>query len=271
MDAGESRKRAVTVATLAKMKASGAKIACLTAYDFTFATVTDAAGMDVILVGDSLGMTMQGCDTTLPVTMEDMIYHARCVAAARPAALLMVDMPFMSHATVEDALRNGARLMKEGSAQMIKLEGGRGQAEAVSRLNGAGIPVCAHLGLQPQSVHKMGGYRVQGRETSEADTMVADARALADAGADIILLECVPAVLAARVTREVAVPVIGIGAGADTDGQILVLQDVLGITPGRTPRFSHNFMAEADTIQGAVEAYVAAVREGRFPSAQHSF
>lgn len=271
MYAGESRKRPVTVASLARMKAAGEPIACLTAYDYSFAALTDAAGMDVILVGDSLGMTMQGRETTLPVTMEEVIYHARCVAAARPRALLMVDMPFMSHSTVDDALRNGARLMKEGSAQIIKLEGGREQADAVSRLSGAGVPVCAHLGLQPQSVHKLGGYRVQGREAGDADAMVADARALADAGADAILLECVPAALAARVTREVEVPVIGIGAGADTDGQILVLQDILGITPGKAPKFSHNFMAEADTIQGAVEAYVQAVRDGRFPLAEHSF
>ncbi|SEO59769.1 3-methyl-2-oxobutanoate hydroxymethyltransferase [Aquisalimonas asiatica] len=271
MYAGESRKRPVTVASLARMKAAGEPIACLTAYDYSFAALTDAAGMDVILVGDSLGMTMQGRETTLPVTMEDIIYHARCVAAARPRALLMVDMPFMSHSTVDDALRNGARLMKEGNAQIIKLEGGREQTEAVSRLTGAGVPVCAHLGLQPQSVHKLGGYRVQGREADDAEAMVADARALADAGADAILLECVPAALAARVTREVDVPVIGIGAGADTDGQILVLQDILGITPGKTPKFSHNFMAEADTIQGAVEAYVQAVRDHRFPSAEHSF
>ena len=271
MYAGESRKRPVTVASLAKMKAAGEKIACLTAYDYTFATVTDAAGMDVILVGDSLGMTMQGRETTLPVTMEDLIYHARCVAAARPRALLMVDMPFMSHATVDDALRNGARMMKEAGAQMIKLEGGREQVEAVRRLSGAGVPVCAHLGLQPQSVHKLGGYRVQGKDAETADAMVSDACALAEAGADVILLECVPATVATRITGEVPVPVIGIGAGADTDGQILVLQDILGITPGKTPKFSHDVMDDADTIQGAVEAYVSAVREGRFPLPEHTF
>mgnify|MGYP000134884647 CR=1 FL=1 len=264
-------RRPVTVHSLARRKAAGEPIACLTAYDYSFARVVDEAGTDVILVGDSLGMTMQGRETTLPVTMADLIYHARCVAAARPAALLMVDMPFMSHATVDDALRNGARLMKEGDAEMIKLEGGREQVEAVRRLSGAGVPVCAHLGLQPQSVHKLGGYRVQGREAAAAEAMIADAVALADAGADMILLECVPAAVAARVTREVAVPVIGIGAGADTDGQILVLQDILGITPGAAPRFARDFMAEADSIPAAVAAYVAAVREKRFPLPEHAF
>lgn len=271
MYTGDNRKRPVTVATLARMKRAGEKIACMTAYDYTFAAVTDRAGMDVILVGDSLGMTMQGRETTLPVTMEELIYHARCVAAARPTALLMVDMPFMSHATVDDALRNGARMMKEGSAEMVKLEGGREQVEAVRRLTGAGVPVCAHLGLQPQTVHKLGGYRVQGRDAADAEAMVDDARALAAAGADMILLECVPSAVAARVTAEVAVPVIGIGAGSDTDGQILVLQDVLGITPGQAPRFSRNFMTDADSIQDALAAYVTAVREGGFPLPEHSF
>lgn len=264
-------RRPVTVHSLARRKAAGEPIACLTAYDYSFARVVDDAGTDVILVGDSLGMTMQGRETTIPVTMADLIYHARCVAAARPAALLMVDMPFMSHATVDDALHNGARLMKEGDAEMIKLEGGREQVEAVRRLSGAGVPVCAHLGLQPQSVHKLGGYRVQGREAAAAEAMIADAAALADAGADMILLECVPAAVAARVTSEVAVPVIGIGAGADTDGQILVLQDILGITPGPAPRFARDFMAGADSIPAAVSAYVAAVREKRFPLPEHAF
>ncbi len=271
MSADSAPRSPVTVATLAQMKADGRPIACLTAYDYSFAAAVDAAGTDVILVGDSLGMTVQGQETTLPVTMEDMVYHARCVAAAHSRALLMVDMPFMSHATVDDALRNGARLMKEGGARMIKLEGGAEQVAAVERLSTAGIPVCAHLGLRPQSVHKLGGYRVQGRGAGDADAMVADAVALAGAGADAILLECVPRRLARRITAEVDVPVIGIGAGGDTDGQILVLQDVLGITPGRTPRFARDFLADSGTIPAALEAYVAAVRNRTFPAEAHGF
>ncbi|MEX0729257.1 MAG: 3-methyl-2-oxobutanoate hydroxymethyltransferase [Aquisalimonadaceae bacterium] len=261
----------ITVASLAKMKAQGERIACLTAYDYSFAHAVDAAGNEVILVGDSLGMVMQGRDTTLPVTMDDIIYHTRCVAAGVRRALLMVDMPFMSHATLDDALRNAGRMMKEGGAHMVKLEGGREQCDVVRRLSETGIPVCAHLGLRPQSVHKLGGYRVQGRGADAADAMLHDAEALQDAGADVLLLECVPAELGARITSTVRVPVIGIGAGVDCDGQILVLQDMLGLTPGKTPKFSRNFMQGAGSIQEALAAYVSAVRDGSFPSAEHAF
>ncbi len=263
--------RQVTVASLAAMKARGEKIVCLTAYDFSFARALEQAGIDVMLVGDSLGMVIQGRSTTLPVTMDETIYHCRCVAAGRERTLLMADMPFMSHISAEDALRNAGRLMKEGGAQIVKLEGGREQASVVARLAGAGIPVCAHLGLRPQSVHKLGGYRVQGREPDAAESMLRDARALQEAGADLLLLECVPAALAARVTKEVDVPVIGIGAGADCDGQILVLQDMLGLTPGRTPRFTRNFMVGAGSIQQALAAYASAVRDGSFPAHEHAF
>lgn len=267
----QKRTRPVTVASLAKMKAQGEKITSLTAYDYSFAHALDEAGIEVILVGDSLGMVIQGRDTTLPVTMEDVIYHARCVSAGCRRALLMVDMPFMSHATLDDALRNAGRIMKEGGAHMVKLEGGREQCDVVRRLAETGIPVCAHLGLRPQSVHKLGGYRVQGREASAADVMCEDAKALQDAGADLLLLECVPSELAARITRAAHVPVIGIGAGPDCDGQILVLQDMLGITPGKTPKFSKNFMQNAGNIQEALSAFAAAVREGTFPAAEHCF
>ena len=264
-------RRPVTAGRLQRMKMDGEKIVALTAYDYTFAVAEDRAGVDVILVGDSLGMVVQGRDTTVPVTVDHMVYHTRCVADARPAALVMADMPFMSYATVEDGLRNAARLMQEGGARMVKLEGAGEQAELVARLATAGIPVCAHLGLQPQLVHKLGGYRVQGRDAAAADAMLADARALEAAGADLLLLECVPAELGARITEGLSIPVIGIGAGADTDGQILVLQDILGITPGRIPRFSKDFMAGADSIPAALTAYVDAVRAGAFPDAGHAF
>jgi len=267
----QSQARPVTVTALAGMKARGEKIVSLTAYDSSFAHAVDTAGVDVILVGDSLGMVIQGRETTLSVTMDDIIYHTRCVAAGRRRAFLMADMPFMSHANVDDALRNAGRLMKEGGAQMVKLEGGREQSEVVHRLAQTGIPVCAHLGLRPQSIHKLGGYRVQGRDATAADSMRQDALALQQAGADMLLLECVPADLAATITRESAVPVIGIGAGVDCDGQILVLQDMLGLTPGRTPKFTRDFMPEAGSILNALGAYAEAVRSGAFPAAEHTF
>ncbi|MDX1610657.1 MAG: 3-methyl-2-oxobutanoate hydroxymethyltransferase, partial [Halofilum sp. (in: g-proteobacteria)] len=222
------------------------------------------AGMDVVLVGDSLGMVIQGQSTTLPVTVDDMIYHARTVRRGLQRALLMVDMPFMSFATPDEALFNAGRMMKEAGAQMVKLEGGSAQAATVHRLNESGIPVCAHLGLKPQSVHKIGGYRVQGRDEASARAMLEDALALEAAGADIVLLECVPAALAAEITRNLSVPVIGIGSGVDCDGQILVLYDILGLTP-KPPRFARDFLAAAGSIPGAVEGYVEAVRERRFP------
>ena len=274
MYAGESEKRPskpVTVASLAKMKREGEKIACLTAYDFAFSRLLDDAGVDVLLVGDSLGMVIQGRSTTLPVTVDELIYHARCVAPGSERALLMVDMPFMSYATVADALLNAGRLMKEGGAQMVKLEGAGDQAEVVRHLSRAGIPVCAHLGLQPQSVHKIGGYRVQGRDEAAAEAMVADALAVEEAGADVLLLECVPAELAAEISGRLRIPVIGIGAGLQCDGQILVVQDMLGITPGRPPKFARNFMEGAASLQEAVGGYVAAVKDGSFPASEHSF
>ncbi len=266
-----SAPRPLTVAALAAMKPRRDAIVALTAYDFSFARALDAAGVDLVLVGDSLGMVIQGHETTLPVTMDEMIYHCRCTAAGLERAVLMVDMPFMSHISPDEALRNAGRLMKEGGAQMVKLEGGREQSEVVRRLSENGIPVCAHLGLRPQSVHKLGGYRVQGREQDAAERMCQDALALQGAGADLLLLECVPSDLASRITGEVDVPVIGIGAGAGTDGQILVLHDMLGLTPGRIPRFVRNFMLDASSIQEALALYADAVREARFPAPEHGF
>lgn len=261
----------ITLTTLLAHKEAGEKFTCLTAYDASFATVLDDAGVDVILVGDSLGMVIQGHETTVPVSMDDMIYHSACVASNTPHALLMVDMPFMSYNTVEQALENAARLMREGGAHMVKLEGGRVQLPVVQAMTDRGIPACAHLGLQPQSVHKLGGYRVQGRDKATADAMLIDAERLQEAGADMLLLECVPAELAKTITHTVQIPVIGIGAGPDTDAQVLVLQDILGITPGKPPRFSQDFMQQADSIPAAVKAYVDAVKSGHFPDKEHSF
>ncbi len=261
----------VTLNTLRDMRRTGEKFACLTAYDASFARLIDDAGVEVILVGDSLGMVVQGRETTLPVTVEDILYHSRCVARGSRRALLMVDMPFMSYATPEQALRNAARLMQEGGAHMVKLEGGAVQADIVRQLTERGIPVCAHLGLQPQSVHKLGGYRVQGRDASAAQVMRDDARALQAAGADILLLECVPATLAVEITLASEIPVIGIGAGPDCDAQVLVLYDMLGITLGKRPKFSKNFMQDNPTPQAAIAAYVHAVKNGIFPAPEHTF
>ncbi|HVN99867.1 MAG TPA: 3-methyl-2-oxobutanoate hydroxymethyltransferase [Steroidobacteraceae bacterium] len=261
----------VTINTLSQMRAAGEKIACITAYDASFGALVDAAGVDVVLVGDSLGMVIQGHDTTVPVTMDQMVYHCAAVARAVQHAFLMADLPFASYTSRELALANSVRLMQEGGARMVKLESGASQLDIVEYLTNHDIPVCAHLGLKPQSVHKTGGFRVQGREQQAAERMLADARALEAAGADVLLLECIPATLGAEITRGVHVPVIGIGAGPDTDGQILVLYDVLDITAGRKPRFVRNFIAEAGNCAAAVAAYVAAVRGRTYPAPEHCF
>jgi len=264
-----STRKPITVTTLAKMKHDREKFAVLTAYDASFAALLEAAGVEVILVGDSLGMVVQGQGTTVPVTMEDMIYHTRIVARGIQTCLLMADMPFASYATVEQGVRNAARLMQEGGAQMVKLEGGGWLVETVRQLSRNGIPVCAHLGLLPQSVHKLGGYRVQGREEASARQIIDEALALQEAGADVALVECIPAELAARLTEALEIPLIGIGAGAGCDAQVLVSYDMLGITPGRRPRFSKNFLTGHDSLQAAVEAYVRAVKSGEFPGPEH--
>lgn len=262
---------AVTVKTLLDMKHAGEKIVCLTAYDASFAALLDAAGVEVILVGDSLGMVIQGRYSTVPVTVADMIYHGRSVAAGCKRAMLMVDMPFMSYATPEDALHNAARIMQEGGAHMVKLEGTANQAQVIERLAAHGIPVCAHLGLRPQFVHKLGGYRVQGRGQDAAQELAQDAQVLEQAGADALLLECVPADLAARIRNAVRIPVIGIGAGRDCDGQVLVLYDMLGITPGKRPRFSKDFLQDGGSVSAALRAYVEQVKAGAFPGPEHTY
>jgi ketopantoate hydroxymethyltransferase (EC 2.1.2.11) len=261
----------VNVSSLMRMKAEGEKIACITAYDASFATLVDDAGVDVVLVGDSLGMVIQGHDTTVPVTLDDVIYHCRAVARGLYRPFLMADMPFMTYASREQALENAVRLMQEGGAKIVKLEGGAGQVEIVEFLASHDIAVCAHLGLKPQSVHKVGGFRVQGREEAAAKQMLADAKALEAAGADVVLLECIPATLGAEITQALHVPVIGIGAGPDTDGQILVLYDVLNITSGRKPRFSKDFMIGHESPLEAVKAYVRAVKEKTYPGPEHCF
>ena len=262
-------RKPITITTLAKMKRNREKFAVLTAYDASFAALLEAAGVEVILVGDSLGMVVQGQRSTVPVTMEDMIYHTRLVARGCQTALLMADMPFASYATVEQGVRNAARLMGEGGAQIVKLEGGGWLVETVRQLSRNGIPVCAHLGLLPQSVNKLGGYKVQGREETAARQMIDEALALQDAGADVALVECIPAELAARLTQALDIPLIGIGAGPHCDAQVLVSYDMLGITPGRRPKFSKNFLTGRDSLQAAVEAYVAAVKSGEFPGPEH--
>ncbi|SDS91805.1 3-methyl-2-oxobutanoate hydroxymethyltransferase [Halopseudomonas sabulinigri] len=261
----------VTLTTLNKLKQSGEKIVCLTAYDATFAHLESVAGVEVMLVGDSLGMVLQGHDSTLPVSVDDMAYHTRAVKRGNRGALIMADLPFMAYATLEDALRNSAQLMQAG-AQVVKLEGGGWLAESISVLSRNGIPVCAHMGLTPQTVNILGGYKVQGREEAQAQVLLDDAKALEAAGASLLLLECVPPALANKITAAVSIPVIGIGAGSGTDGQVLVVHDMLGLSiSGRLPRFVKNFMIGQADIASAVRAYVDAVKQVEFPAAEHEF
>ncbi len=267
----DSTRPPVTLSTLAQMKEQGEKIACLTCYDASFAVLTDAADTDVVLVGDSLGMVIQGYDTTVPVTMDDVVYHCRAVSRGLHRPFLIADLPFMSYPSKEQALSNSVRLMQEGGAKMIKLESGASQLEIVETLAGHDIAVCAHLGLKPQSVHKTGGFRVQGRAEEAAQAMIRDAKALESAGADIVLLECVPNALGEAITKALEVPVIGIGAGPAVDGQILVLYDVLDITSGRKPRFVRNFMEGTGDNLKALQAYVRAVKSGEYPAPEHCF
>jgi 3-methyl-2-oxobutanoate hydroxymethyltransferase len=261
----------VTIQTLREMKRGGEKIACLTAYDFSFASLLDRVGVDLVMVGDSLGMVMQGHDTTLPVSIAHVTYHTQCVARGLTRALLVADLPFLSYQeSPARACASAGRLMKAG-AHVVKLEGGEPMAETVRFLVERGIPVCAHLGLTPQSVHQLGGYRVQGREAGDAERIRREAVALEQAGASLLVLEAVPSQLARSITQHLSIPTIGIGAGVDCDGQILVLQDMLGLYPRPSPKFSRNFMAGAASIEEAVKSYVAAVKSREFPGAEYSF
>lgn len=259
----------VTIRTLQQRKIDGEKFAVLTAYDATQAHWVQAAGVEVILVGDSLGNVVQGHTSTLPVTLSDMVYHTAAVHKAQGHSLLMSDVPFLGAATPERALAATERLMQAG-AEVVKLEGGGWLAETVQLLARNGIPVCAHLGLTPQSVHKFGGYRVQGRDAAAAQ-LLADADTLVSAGADLLLVECIPAALAAELSQRSSVPVIGIGAGAQVDAQVLVLYDMLGLNPHNAPRFVHNFMTSAGSPQQAIANYRDAVLNGSFPAQEHTF
>lgn len=260
----------ITTATLRKFKQEGRKFTALTAYDASFAAAFDSEGVDVLLVGDSLGMVLQGHDDTLPVSVEEMAYHTRCVRRGISRSLLMADLPFMSYATPEQAMTNATKLMQAG-ANMIKIEGGQWLLETVSMLTERGIPVCAHLGLTPQSVHVFGGFKVQGRDADNAQRILDEAKALEGAGAQLLVLECVPASLAKQITEALQIPVIGIGAGKDTDGQILVMHDVLGISSGYIPRFSKNYLKQTGEIREAVKAYIDEVQQGQFPAEEHTF
>ncbi len=259
----------LTISHIEKLKSRREKFTCLTAYDATFAALLDKAGIEVILVGDSLGMVIQGRDTTVPVTNVDMVYHTRCVARGNKQALLIADLPYMSYATPEQAFTSAAELMQAG-AQMVKLEGGEWLLPTITRLTERGVPVCAHLGLTPQSVDAFGGFRVQGRSEAAALQLLADARAVEAAGARMLVLECIPADLAARISDDLTIPTLGIGAGPGTDGQVLVLHDMLGIS-GLSARFVRNFMTGQESLDGAIKAYVQAVKDEQFPAPEHCF
>ena len=259
----------ITISTLDKKKAAGDKFVCITAYDATFAHVISEAGAETILVGDSLGMVLQGHDSTIPVTMDHMVYHTECVCRGAPDSLVIADMPFMSYTTPEQTMINATRLMQAG-AQMVKMEGGTWLSDTISMLVERGIPVCAHLGLTPQSVNTFGGFKVQGRTPKEAKSILADSVEIKDAGASLLVLECVPATLAADISRKLDIPVIGIGAGAGTDAQVLVMHDLLGLS-GHSARFVQNFMEGQTTIQGGLKAFVDAVKAGQYPKDEHSY
>ena len=267
----DSTRPPVSLGTLDRMKREREKIACITCYDASFAVLCDNADTDLVLVGDSLGMVLQGHDTTVPVTMDDIVYHCKAVARGLHRPFLVADLPFASYPTADIALANSVRLMQEGGAEMVKLESGLGQLEIVEFLARHDIAVCAHLGLKPQSVHKTGGFRVQGRQQEAADRLLQEAKDLEAAGADILLLECIPNELGTIVTEAVGVPVIGIGAGPGTGGQIQVLYDILDITSGRKPKFVRNFMQGVDSPQAAISAYVAAVKDRSYPGPEHCF
>lgn len=267
----QSTTRRLTHLDLAKMKASGEKIAMLTCYDASFARACDAAGIESILIGDSLGMVVQGHDSTLPVTITDMAYHTACVVRGCDRPQIITDMPFGSfQESPQTAYRNAVTLMAAG-AQMVKLEGGVEMADTTRFLTSRGIPVCAHVGLTPQSVHQLGGYRVQGKNDAGAAQLMTDALAQQDAGASLIVLEAIPSALAAEVTAKLAIPTIGIGAGKECSGQVLVMHDMLDVTGGKKARFVRNFMAGRDSITGAFAAYVAAVKDGSFPGPEHCY
>ncbi|PNU19894.1 3-methyl-2-oxobutanoate hydroxymethyltransferase [Geothermobacter hydrogeniphilus] len=266
-----SRKQ-TTILDLQRMKREGEKITVLTAYDYPFARLMDDEGVDVILVGDSVGSVVAGYDTTLPVTMDEMVYHTRAVVRGSEKALVVADMPFLSYQVdLADARRNAGRLIKEGGAQAVKLEGGSNMAETIHALVDIDIPVVGHIGLTPQSIHRMGGYRVQGKQADQAEKLLADARAVEQAGACAMVLEAIPASLAKEITAAVAIPTIGIGAGIDCDGQVLVIHDILGLCEKYSPKFVKRYADAATLIRGGIRDYIDEVKSGAFPGPEHSF
>jgi 3-methyl-2-oxobutanoate hydroxymethyltransferase len=265
----QSKEKALSIIDILAMKGRGEKISCLTAYDAGFASIIDRVGIDIMLVGDSLGMVVQGHTTTVPVTIENMLYHTTCVTRVRKRAFVISDLPFNTYSNPKAALKNAARLMQEAGAHMVKLEGAR--PDCVRLLIQEGIPVCGHLGLQPQSIFRLGSYGVQGKEPLSSQKIRNDALLLQEAGIGLLILECVPASLAFEISRELTIPVIGIGAGIDCDGQVLVLYDMLNIGIGKRPRFSKNFMIGHESVESAIAAYHQAVKKAEFPSFEHSF
>lgn len=264
-----SRAKIKTIADLQQMKQAGLKITSLTAYDASFTVLLDQADVDILLVGDSLGMVVQGHASTLPVNMQDMLYHTQIVSRGRQQAFIIADLPFMSSATPLQAAENAALLIQQGGAQMVKLEGAK--IEAIEFMVRQGIPVCAHLGLLPQSIYQLGKYTVQGKQEKDAAKILADALKVEQAGAQMLIVECIPATLAQQISKQLSIPVIGIGAGVHCDGQVLVLYDMLDISLGRKPRFSKNYMQQSNSISEAIQSYVAEVREQKFPAQEHSF
>jgi len=261
----------LSIETIQAMKTQGEKIAVLTAYDASFASLLDENGVDAFIVGDSLGMVIQGHDSTLPVSMDDMIYHSANVARGSQRSYIITDLPYQSYSTPQQTLDNALRLVNEGGAQMVKLEGGQSQLENVAMLVKHSIPVCGHLGLEPQSVEELGGYKVQGRDEKSATRILNDAQALQHAGVAMLVLECIPASLGKLITEALTIPVIGIGAGVDCDGQVLVTYDMLGISRGHKAKFVKNFLAEHSGIDKAIRAYVDAVKQHKYPALEHSY
>lgn len=265
------RMKKMTISTLKKMKKDKKKIVCLTAYDASFAQMIAAAGVDVLLVGDSLGMVIQGHGSTTPVSIAEIVYHSQCVRRGAPNALIIADMPFLSAANIDLAVTNAGLLMQQGGAEIVKVEGAGKMISVVESLSEQGIPVCGHLGLTPQSVHKLGGYKVQGRDEQSAEKILLDATKLEEAGADLLVLECVPEQLAQEISLNISIPTIGIGAGVYCDGQVLVTYDLLGLSHGLRPRFVKDFLAETGDISSAMRKYVEDVRNEKFPASEHSF
>ncbi|MCK4841718.1 MAG: 3-methyl-2-oxobutanoate hydroxymethyltransferase [Methylococcales bacterium] len=263
------RLKALSILDLMAMKQSGEKISCLTAYDASFSQIIDRAGVDIMLVGDSLGMVVQGKKTTVSVSIDEMVYHTQCVTNARSRAFIVADLPFLSYASIEIATQNAAKLMQSADAQMVKLEGAH--IDIIESLVKYGVPVCGHLGLLPQSINQLGAYKIQGKSSKDAKKILEDAKKIEQAGASLLVLECIPAELAAEVTKQLKIPVIGIGAGVDCDGQVLVLYDMLGISMRKVPKFCKNFMETAIDVSEAVQQFHKAVKQSEFPAIKHSF